>query len=85
MADVATPETDREIRDQAKGHSVRELAELLGETGLSEIEVADGDRRIRVAKSAPPVAMPMPRGDAPPEMTATLPSRRRDSDMMRIS
>ena len=28
VADVATPETDCEFRDQAKGHSVRELAEL---------------------------------------------------------
>ena len=30
---------------------VRELAELLSETGLSEIEVEDGDRRIRVART----------------------------------
>ena len=29
---------------------VRELAELLAETGLSEIEVEDGDRKIRVAR-----------------------------------
>ena len=29
---------------------VRELAELLGETGLSEIEVEDGERKIRVAR-----------------------------------
>lgn len=29
---------------------VRELAELLSETGLSEIEVEDGDRKIRVAR-----------------------------------
>lgn len=37
---------------------VRELAELLGETGLSEIEVEDGDRKIRVSRtiSAAPVA-----------------------------
>ncbi len=31
---------------------VRELAELLGETGLNEIAVEDGDRKIRVVKSA---------------------------------
>jgi acetyl-CoA carboxylase biotin carboxyl carrier protein len=38
---------------------VRELAELLAETGLSEIEVEDGDRKIKVARqlSAAPVAM----------------------------
>ena len=33
---------------------VRELAELLDETGLSEIEVEDSDRKIRVARSAFP-------------------------------
>jgi acetyl-CoA carboxylase biotin carboxyl carrier protein len=43
---------------------VRQLAELLDETKLTEIEVQDGDRRIRVvrkvsvAASAPVVAMP---------------------------
>ena len=31
---------------------VRELAELLADTGLTEIEVADGGRKIRVAKTA---------------------------------
>jgi len=38
---------------------VRELAELLGETGLTEIEVEDGTRKIRVARTitaAPSVA-----------------------------
>jgi acetyl-CoA carboxylase biotin carboxyl carrier protein len=52
---------------------VRELAELLNETGLSEIEVEDGERKIRVARqltaapvqhvAAAPVhapAMPLP-------------------------
>lgn len=45
---------------------VRELAELLKETDLSEIEVADGERRVRVARQilvtanvgAPSVAPP---------------------------
>lgn len=47
---------------------VRELAELLGETGLSEIEVEDGDRKIRVARtiSAAPVAtVAVPSAPAP--------------------
>jgi acetyl-CoA carboxylase biotin carboxyl carrier protein len=30
---------------------VRELAELLADTGLTEIEVEDGDRKIRVART----------------------------------
>lgn len=40
---------------QVDGALVRELAELLGETGLTEIEVEDGDRRIRVARQAAPM------------------------------
>ena len=31
---------------------VRQLAEMLGETGLTEIEVEDGDRKIRVSRAA---------------------------------
>lgn len=31
---------------------VRELADMLGETGLTEIEVEEGDRRIRVSRAA---------------------------------
>lgn len=34
---------------------VRQLAKLLDETGLSEIEVEDGDRAIRVARQSAPV------------------------------
>lgn len=36
--------------------AIRELAELLEETGLSEIEVADGDQSIRVNKGGTMVA-----------------------------
>ena len=45
---------------------VRELAELLNETGLTEIEVEDNDRKIRVARgggamlAAAPVAAAAP-------------------------
>ena len=35
----------------------RELAELLAETGLTEIEVEDDDRKIRVARMAAPAAV----------------------------
>ena len=44
--------------------AIKKLAELLEETGLTEIEVADGDQGIRVSKggmiatSAAPVSMP---------------------------
>lgn len=44
---------------------VRELAEMLGETGLTEIEVEDGERKIRVSRgggiaAAAPAMMPAP-------------------------
>ena len=59
---------------------VRELAELLAETGLTEIEVEDSDRKIRVARgglvaAAPAVAAPMPAAaPAAPAPTAEAPA-----------
>ncbi|SFP25987.1 acetyl-CoA carboxylase biotin carboxyl carrier protein [Qipengyuania nanhaisediminis] len=52
---------------------VRELAEMLGDTGLTEIEVEDGDRKIRVSRGggmamaapAPMAAAPAPAAAAP--------------------
>lgn len=57
---------------------VRELAEMLGETGLTEIEVEDGDLKIRVARgtiavaAAPVVAASAPSAPAAP--TADVPA-----------
>src|SRR5260221_4024514 len=47
---------------------VRTLAALLAETGLSEIEYAVGERRIRVARSL--AAMAAPAATAPPPAAA---------------
>jgi acetyl-CoA carboxylase biotin carboxyl carrier protein len=54
---------------------VRELAEMLAETGLTEIEVEDGNRKVRVARGgvamtapaaiAAPAAAPSPSAAAP--------------------
>lgn len=53
---------------------VRELAELLAETGLSEIEVEDGDRKIKVARqltaAAPVHAVAAPAPVAAPAAAA---------------
>ena len=55
---------------------VRELAELLADTGLTEIEVEDGERKIRVARGLAPVAaaaapaMAVPSAAPAPESTA---------------
>ncbi|KUR77146.1 acetyl-CoA carboxylase biotin carboxyl carrier protein [Novosphingobium sp. FSW06-99] len=57
---------------------VRELAELLTETGLTEIEVEDGTRKIRVARTltaAPAaVAAPAPVAAAPIAAAAPAPT-----------
>jgi acetyl-CoA carboxylase biotin carboxyl carrier protein len=61
------------------GDLVRTLAALLDETGLSEIEYAVGELRIRVARAAPApaavaVTLPAPQAAAPPEGTAAPPA-----------
>lgn len=58
---------------------VRELAELLADTGLSEIEVEDGPRKIRVARTltAAPVAVaaaPVAAAPAPAPVAAAAPA-----------
>ncbi|MSP81659.1 MAG: acetyl-CoA carboxylase biotin carboxyl carrier protein [Alphaproteobacteria bacterium] len=40
--------------------AIRELARLLDETGLSEIEVGDGSRHLRVARGAAPMVVSVP-------------------------
>ncbi len=44
---------------------VRELADMLSETGLSEIEVEDGTRKIRVSRTMTAVAVAAPAAAAP--------------------
>ncbi|MBV7259615.1 acetyl-CoA carboxylase biotin carboxyl carrier protein [Erythrobacter sp. WH158] len=51
---------------------VRELAELLNETGLTEIEVEDDDRKIRVARGA--VAAPAMAAAPAPVTAAPAPA-----------
>lgn len=59
---------------------VRELADMLNDTGLSEIEVENGDRKIRVSRAmtavAAPVAVsaPAPVAAAPAAMAAAEPA-----------
>jgi acetyl-CoA carboxylase biotin carboxyl carrier protein len=58
---------------------VRELAAMLNDTGLSEIAVEDGERKIRVSRnmtavSAPMMAAPVAPPAAAPAPAATAPS-----------
>jgi len=50
---------------------VRQLAELLDETKLTEIEVQDGERRIRVARKAAQIMASAPIAAAPAPVAAT--------------
>ena len=65
---------------------IRDLADLLNETNLTEIEVEQGDLRVRVSRQAPAVhafapapaaappaaATPRPASDAPPAVQADV-------------
>ena len=44
---------------------IRELAQILSETGLSEIEIGEGSRRVRVARNLAPVAVAPVQAAAP--------------------
>jgi len=53
---------------------VRELAELLAETGLTEIEVEDGERKVRVARGGMAMAAPAYAPAPAPAAAAPAPS-----------
>ena len=53
---------------------VRELAELLESSHLTEIEVKDGDRTIRVARTAAPVAAYAPAPNWGPQAAVAAPA-----------
>jgi acetyl-CoA carboxylase biotin carboxyl carrier protein len=64
---------------------IRELAAILDETGLSEIEIAEKDRRIRIVRSPTPMAMPYQEAHAPspavaPAAAVTAPPTRAEPD-----
>jgi len=69
---------------------VRELAELLTANALTEVEVEDGDRRIRVARDPAPVfgtaaSAPMPVAAAPSGPAAPQPAAAAQSPAEEVS
>jgi acetyl-CoA carboxylase biotin carboxyl carrier protein len=59
---------------------VRELAELLASTGLTEIEVEDGERKIRVVRQVAPVfASVAPQAPAPSPIASAAPAASAES------
>jgi acetyl-CoA carboxylase biotin carboxyl carrier protein len=53
---------------------IRELAAILDETGLSEIEIAEKDRRIRIVRSPAPMGFAMPYQEAHAQAHTVAPS-----------
>jgi acetyl-CoA carboxylase biotin carboxyl carrier protein len=53
---------------------IRELAAILDETGLSEIEIAEKDRRIRIVRSPAPMGFAMPYPEAHAQAVAPSPA-----------
>ncbi len=53
---------------------IRELAAILDETGLSEIEIAEKDRRIRIVRSPAPMGFAMPYQEAHPHAAVPSPA-----------
>jgi acetyl-CoA carboxylase biotin carboxyl carrier protein len=59
-------ERNKEMSGMKIDHeAIKNLASLLNETGLTEIEVADGDKRVRVTKSISVQAITAPQALAP--------------------
>lgn len=80
MTDIPTPASTMQVDTGL----VRQLAELLDQTNLTEIEVQDGDRRIRVARKGaavhgaptvpPPQSAPAAAAPHPPAPPAVSPA-----------
>ena len=57
---------------------IRALAQILADTGLTEIEIAEGDTRIRVARAPAPVTAYAPYAPAPAAAAAAPPAAEPD-------
>jgi acetyl-CoA carboxylase biotin carboxyl carrier protein len=67
---MANSEDDAQpMESSVDARLVRELADVLNETGLTEIEVERGDLRVRLTKSPPPAPMALA-----PQMLAAAPA-----------
>ncbi len=55
---------------------IRALAEILADTGLTEIEVSDGESRVRVARTPAPAAVAAMAPQAAPPPSPAMPASR---------
>ena len=66
MGEPKKPSAPRSGSMKIDAELVRQLADMLADTGLTEIEVEDGDRRIRVARGGSVAPAPAPAMAAAP-------------------
>jgi len=71
---MANPNGDTDHAMRVDGALLRELAELLSANELTEIEVEDGDRKIRVRREAAPVMAYAHAPAAAPSPVAAVPA-----------
>src|SRR5690349_20936273 len=72
MADTKGTTTTNGMKVDTK--LIRQLADMLTDTGLTEIEVEDGDRKIRVARHASPSGQAMAYAPAPAAAAPAVPA-----------
>ena len=73
MAETGKGGADRSASMRIDAALVRELAELLSANDLNEIEVEDGDRKIKVRRDAPQAFVAAPASVAAPATPAAAP------------
>ena len=66
MAETGKGGADKGASMRVDTALVRELAEMLTANDLNEIEVEDGDRKIKVSRDLAPAAAPPAAATAPP-------------------
>jgi acetyl-CoA carboxylase biotin carboxyl carrier protein len=71
---MANPNGDTDQAMRVDGALLRELADLLSANDLTEIEVEDGDRKIRVRREAAPVMAYAPAPAAPAPAPSAAPA-----------
>ena len=74
MAETGKGGADKSASMRIDTALVRELAELLSDNDLNEIEVEDGDRKIKVRRDAPTAFVSAPATAAPAAASAAAPA-----------
>ncbi len=69
-----TPQAKSTAKFKVDHDLIRQLAELLAETGLSEIEIGEGERRVRIARNCGPTVLSQPAAPSTPVAATPTPT-----------